>query len=58
VIQRGYKLGGIAAIYRAHRLQRIVRDSMVVTQHALLGESGYDGAGAVFAGVPAFKGYP
>jgi alkylation response protein AidB-like acyl-CoA dehydrogenase len=58
VIQRCYKLGGIAAIYRAHRLQRIVRDSMVVTQHALLGESGYDGAGAVFAGIPPFKGYP
>ncbi len=58
VIQRCYKLGGIAAIYRTHRLQRIVRDSMVVTQHALLGESGYDGAGAIFSGVPAFKGYP
>ncbi|WP_155835334.1 acyl-CoA dehydrogenase family protein [Herbaspirillum sp. RV1423] len=58
VVQQCYKLGGIAAIYRQHPLQRIVRDSMVVTQHAFLGESAYDGAGAVLAGVPPFAGYP
>jgi alkylation response protein AidB-like acyl-CoA dehydrogenase len=58
VVQQCYKLGGIAAIYQQHPLQRIVRDSMVVTQHAFLGESSYDGAGAVLAGVPAFPGYP
>lgn len=58
VVQQCYKLGGIAAIYRSHPLQRIVRDSMVVTQHAFLGEGSYDGAGAVLAGVPPFPGYP
>ncbi len=58
VVQECYKLGGIAAIYQQHPLQRIVRDSMVVTQHAFLGESSYDGAGAVLAGVPPFAGYP
>jgi hypothetical protein len=38
-------------------LQRLLRDSMVVTQHAFLGEGNYDGAGAVFVGVPPIPGY-
>jgi hypothetical protein len=31
---------------------------MVVTQHAALNESTYDGAGALFAGVPPTTPYP
>ena len=38
-------------------LQRLVRDAMVVTQHAFLGEGNFDGAGAVFVGVPPIPGY-
>jgi alkylation response protein AidB-like acyl-CoA dehydrogenase len=57
VVQRAYRLGGTMAIYRSHPLQRLLRDSMVVTQHAFLGEGNYDGAGAVFVGVPPIPGY-
>jgi indole-3-acetate monooxygenase len=57
VVQRAYRLGGTMAIYRTHPLQRMLRDSMVVTQHAFLGEGNYDGAGAVFVGVPPIPGY-
>jgi alkylation response protein AidB-like acyl-CoA dehydrogenase len=59
VVQEAYRLAGIAAIYRDHRMQRLARDSMVVTQHAFLGEATYDGAGAIFAGVaPIIAPYP
>jgi alkylation response protein AidB-like acyl-CoA dehydrogenase len=58
VIRTAYRLGGMATIYSKHPLQRIVRDSMVVTQHAFLSSGNYDGAGAVLVGVPPFAGYP
>ncbi|SAL83729.1 acyl-CoA dehydrogenase [Caballeronia arvi] len=57
VVNRAYRLGGTMAIYRTHPLQRLMRDAMVVTQHAFLGEGNYDGAGAVFAGVTPIPGY-
>ena len=57
VVHRAYRLGGTPAIYRTHPLQRLLRDSMVVTQHAFLGEGNFDGAGAVFVGVPPIPGY-
>ena len=52
VIQRAYRIAGMSAIHKAHRLQHIVRDSMVVTQHAFLTEGTLENAGALFAGVP------
>ncbi len=59
VVQQAYRLAGVAAIYRNNRMQRLVRDSMVVTQHAFLGEATYDGAGAIFAGIaPTITPYP
>jgi alkylation response protein AidB-like acyl-CoA dehydrogenase len=58
VVQQAYRLAGIAAIYQDHMLQRLVRDSMVVTQHAFLGEATYDGAGALFAGIEPSMPYP
>jgi alkylation response protein AidB-like acyl-CoA dehydrogenase len=57
VVGRAYRLGGTMAIYRTHPLQRLMRDAMVVTQHAFLGEGNYDGAGAVLVGVPPMPGY-
>lgn len=57
VVNRAYRLGGTMAIYRTHPLQRLLRDSMVVTQHAFLAEGNFDGAGAVFVGVPPIPGY-
>ena len=49
VINDAYQAAGMAAIQRTHRLQRIVRDAMVVTQHAALSELNYESAGALFA---------
>jgi hypothetical protein len=47
VVQSAYSLAGTTAIYLRHPLQRYLRDSMVVTQHAFLSEGLYDGAGSV-----------
>jgi len=58
VVIEAFKLGGTSAIFQENRLQWLVRDAMVVTQHAALNESTYDGAGALFAGVPPTTPYP
>ncbi|NUO84929.1 MAG: flavin-dependent monooxygenase [Cupriavidus sp.] len=55
--QVAYSLAGTAAIYDGHPLQHYLRDAMVVTQHAFLGEGLYDAAGAVSLGVPPMPGY-
>jgi len=56
-VKSAYLLSGTAAIYDGHPLQRYLRDAMVVTQHAFLNESMYEGAGSVFLGVPPMRGY-
>ncbi|MDN7863159.1 acyl-CoA dehydrogenase family protein [Burkholderia multivorans] len=58
VVMQAYQLAGTAAIYRENRLQQLVRDSIVVTQHAFLGEATYDGSGALFAGIDPVTPYP
>ena len=57
VVQSAYSLAGTTAIFLRHPLQRYLRDSLVVTQHAFLSEGLYDGAGSVLVGVPPFPGY-
>lgn len=59
VIQRAYRIAGMSAIHKTHRLQHIVRDSMVVTQHAFLSEGTLENAGAMLAGAaPSGPAYP
>jgi alkylation response protein AidB-like acyl-CoA dehydrogenase len=58
IVQEAHRLGGIAAIYRSHPLQKMVRDAMVVTQHAFLNEAAYEGAGSMFVGLPPSMPYP
>lgn len=58
VINSAYKLAGMSAIFNNNRLQLLVRDAMVVTQHATLSEATYDSAGAIFAGVSPSVPYP
>jgi len=58
VVLQAFKLGGTNAIYSANRLQWLMRDAMVVIQHAALNEATYDSAGAVFAGIPPVTPYP
>lgn len=58
VVQRAYKTAGMSAIFSSHRLQWILRDALVVTQHATLSEATYDSAGAILAGVPPVVPFP
>ncbi|MGF6412974.1 acyl-CoA dehydrogenase family protein [Paraburkholderia sp. MM5482-R1] len=58
VVMQAYKMAGIGAIYRESHMQRMVRDSIVVTQHAFLGEGTYDASGALFVGIPPVTPYP
>jgi alkylation response protein AidB-like acyl-CoA dehydrogenase len=58
VVQQAYRIAGMSAIHRGHRMQQIVRDTMVVTQHAALSESIFESAGAMLAGADAGPAYP
>ena len=51
IIQSLYRAAGMSAIHKNNRLQQIVRDSMVVTQHAALSEATFDDIGGFLAGV-------
>ena len=58
VVQTAFRLAGTASIYRENRLQWIMRDAAVVTQHHFISEATYDSAGALFAGIPPGTPYP
>jgi alkylation response protein AidB-like acyl-CoA dehydrogenase len=58
VVQQCYRISGMSAIQQTHRMQLIVRDAMVVTQHAALSEGTYESAGTVLAGLPPPAGFP
>lgn len=58
VAQRAYRIVGMSAIHRSHRMQQIVRDTMVVTQHTSLSESIFESAGAVLSGIAPGVPYP
>jgi alkylation response protein AidB-like acyl-CoA dehydrogenase len=50
-------LTGMAGVYCAHPLARIVSDSLVGTQHAFVGDVTYQNAGSIFFGKPPLPGY-
>lgn len=58
VIQHCFRIVGMAAIQDTHRMQHILRDALVVTQHAALNDATFENAGAVLSGMPAPAGYP
>lgn len=58
VIQTCYRIVGMAAIQRQHRMQQLLRDCLVVTQHAALSEATLEQAGGLLAGLPATAGFP
>lgn len=58
VVQTAFRVAGMAAVQKTHRLQHILRDAMVVAQHAALNEGTFEGVGAVFAGLPPGVAYP
>lgn len=51
VIQSAYRAAGMSAVHKTHRMQQIVRDSMVVTQHASLSAATLEDIGGYLAGV-------
>ncbi len=53
-----FRIVGMAGIGSTHRMQRILRDCLVVTQHAALNDATLESAGTVLAGLPAPAGYP
>ncbi|WP_138466016.1 acyl-CoA dehydrogenase family protein [Poseidonocella sp. HB161398] len=57
-IQACFRISGMASIQEGHPMQRILRDCLVVTQHAALNDQTIENAGAVLAGMPAPAGYP
>jgi alkylation response protein AidB-like acyl-CoA dehydrogenase len=58
VVQQAYRIAGMGAIHKSHRLQQILRDCLVVTQHAALSEGTFEAAGAIFTGVMPGMPYP
>lgn len=57
-IQQCFRISGMAVIQETHPMQRILRDCLVVTQHAALNDATMDNAGAVLAGMTPPAGYP
>ncbi|WP_434638941.1 acyl-CoA dehydrogenase family protein [Klebsiella sp. I138] len=57
VTTRALKLAGMPGITMRSPLQRYARDTMVITQHAFMGELTYINAGNMFFGHPPLPGY-
>ena len=51
-------IAGTTSIYTGHGLARAMCDSLVVAQHAFLGEGTYQNAGRILLGFPREPGFP
>lgn len=51
IVHSLYRATGMSAIHKTHRLQQILRDSMVVMQHASLNDATFEQIGGYFTGV-------
>ncbi|KKC27656.1 acyl-CoA dehydrogenase family protein [Sphingomonas sp. SRS2] len=58
VVRQMYTLGGTTATRLSNSLQRHVRDSMMVTQHAVLNDAIFENAGRILLGFEPPKAYP
>jgi alkylation response protein AidB-like acyl-CoA dehydrogenase len=57
VTRSAQMLTGMTGIYESSPLSTQVRDSLVVTQHAFMGDITYQNAGAIFFGQKPQPGY-
>lgn len=58
IIQSLYRVCGMGAADKSNRMQQLVRDAMVVTQHASLTELTFEQCGGILAGLEATPGFP
>lgn len=58
IIQDLYRVCGMGAASKTNRMQQLVRDAMVVTQHASLTELTLEQVGGILAGLDAPAGFP
>ena len=58
VIQSCYRIAGMGVIDKSHRMQALLRDSLVVNQHAALNDATFEQAGAHLLGQATAAGYP
>ncbi|WP_286239522.1 acyl-CoA dehydrogenase family protein [Neptuniibacter halophilus] len=56
-IRTTYQVAGMTGAYNSHPLSRIMRDSMMCTQHAFMGAITFKNAGAMFFGHKPLPGY-
>ena len=57
VARTAQMLSGMTGVYRDNPLSRFVNDTLVVTQHAFMGDMTYQNAGAIFFGNKPLPGY-
>ncbi|MBR9903497.1 MAG: flavin-dependent monooxygenase, partial [Gammaproteobacteria bacterium] len=56
-IRNVYQISGMTGAENRHPLSRILRDSMLCTQHAFMGEITWKNAGAIFFNHDPLPGY-
>lgn len=57
VARSAQMLSGMTGVYRENPLSRFVNDTLVITQHAFMGDMTYQNAGAIFFGNQPLPGY-
>lgn len=58
VVQDCWRICGMGVIAREGRMQRHIRDALVVTQHAALADTVWENGGRMLAGLEPPRGYP
>lgn len=58
VIQLIWRICGMGVVENTNRMPQIMRDALVVTQHAAVADTTLEAAGAILAGLPAPSGFP
>lgn len=58
VVQDCWRISGMGVISLDGRMQRHMRDAMVVTQHAAVADTVWESGGQMLAGLAAPRGYP
>jgi alkylation response protein AidB-like acyl-CoA dehydrogenase len=52
IVTQAFRFAGGGAVYRTHRLQRLLRDINVAAQHLMVSETAYEACGQFLLGLP------